>query len=151
MRQRPLSIIWLRRLLLFRLSLLAIIYATIAFVLFYQPSESWLTKVVYLILKRTGNGIGNEIENPAYVLYYLSGFYIFSILFILLEYFCIIKRKMVGFWIAFAFDVFSTLAEKNLPIIPFIILILATRKTALSFFKGANDQADQNILDDDIL
>ncbi len=142
----------MRGLLLFRLAFMVSMFAVIAFVLYYPPSPSWITRIVDFILQHTGNGYGAQFVDPVLVLSYLFGFYMFSFLFIGLQYFFLVKRKVIGFWISFALDFLTTLATTRIPLMALTVLVLGTTKTARAFFNGmSNEQAPLHILDEDVI
>lgn len=132
--KKPRTVVWIRRLILFRfIAILLILIVTIA-VIYLNPEKGFFTGVANSILQKFD--ISEPFDNPAATAGYLTGTFFITIIFLICEYLFLINRKRFGFWIILAFDTLSVTALYGFPLIPIMIFILGIRKSTRLYFQS---------------
>jgi hypothetical protein len=132
--EKPLTIKWISRLLLFRLFIIIVIISITTTVVLLKPEIGFFTGFANKILHNIG--APNMLDKPYMTLGYVIGYYIMPFVLIIVEYISISNKKRIGFLIAYIFDLVTVLTYHNLPLIPIIVLILYFRNSTLTYLKS---------------
>ncbi|PIB35227.1 hypothetical protein BFP72_07365 [Reichenbachiella sp. 5M10] len=99
-------------------------------------------KLDWSLLRAIGNAIFGYInledaytKTPAYVMSYTATRFLFVVLRCGLMILCIHKKKRVGFWLFFVWELLMEISSIGFPVFGLVILFIMLRKSSRLYFK----------------
>jgi hypothetical protein len=132
--EKPLTVKWINRILLFRLVVIIGIVVITTIVLLTNPEKGFWTGFTNTIVRNAG--APSPQENAYYAAGHVAGYYILPIILIFLEYIFLQSRKRIGFWIAFILDFMTIISYHYIPLLPIIVLVLYLKESTTNYLKA---------------
>lgn len=135
--EKPITVKWIGRLLLFRLIVVFVIVIITIAVVYINPEKGFFTGFANAILRMID--VHNPYENPAATAGHMMGAYFVPVIIIICEYTFLRTKMRIGFWGTYVFDFLSVLINYSLPLIPIAILVLGLRKSTRLYFTSVKN------------
>ena len=135
--EKPSSVIWLKRLLFFRIGMALLVSVICIYTLLSNPENGFLTGFTSVVL--LGIDVQNPYADPGFAIGYVTVKQLFPLILTGLLLVAINKRKHVLFWVFYILDLIISLVKGGPPIISAIIGTLGLLTTTQHYFKAAKN------------
>lgn len=133
MSDKPSSVIWLHRLLIFRIGMILVITTIAIYSLSTNSGNNYLRGFTDALLE--GKDIQDPYTYPGYAIGYITAEFFFPLLLTVLLVISLKNKKQVLFWIFYVIDFIISLSNGGPPIMSLIIGTLGLLPATQKFFK----------------
>lgn len=132
--KKPMTVVWINRVLLFRLFIILITLLITIIVVYINPASGFFKGFANEILNRSD--IANPYEYPDSTAGSLTGIVFIPVMLIIFQLLFLHKRIRFGFWVALGIDLLTTFSYIKFPLIPIVIFLLGISKSTQLYFKS---------------